>query len=136
MGKYPITNYQFRQFVEGGGYQEKDWWKAGWEVCRKEGWEQPEYWDDPRFNRPNDPVVGISWYEVAAYARWLAAQTGEDFRLPTEAEWERAARGFDGRIYPWGDEWDSTRCNIQDGEYAGDLTPVGIYSTGASPESL
>ncbi len=65
----------------------------------------PPFWSDPAFNHPEQPVVGVSWQEAARYCEWLGATTGRQFRLPTEAEWERAARG--GRektLFPWGDE--------------------------------
>ena len=71
------------------------------------------------------PVVGVSWYDAQAYAAWLAKITGQPWRLPTEAEWEKAARGTDGRTYPWGDQWDSTRTNADAGKRA--TTPVGKY---------
>jgi len=68
-----------------------------------------------------------------AFCQWLSGETGQPFRLPTEAEWEKAARGTDGRIYPWGDGWDKTRLNSGEGG-PGDTTPVGRYSpAGDSP---
>jgi sulfatase modifying factor 1 len=64
----------------------------------------PPFWTDPNFNHPDQPVVGVSWYEAVRYCEWLAARTGRRFRLPSEAEWERAARGgAEGALYPWGD---------------------------------
>lgn len=64
----------------------------------------PPFWDDPHFNHPQQPVVGVSWFEAGEYCGWLAASTGRSFRLPTEAEWERAARGgVEGALFPWGD---------------------------------
>jgi formylglycine-generating enzyme len=64
----------------------------------------PPFWSDPAFKHPEQPVVGVSWYEAIRYCEWLSASTGGQFRLPTEAEWERAARGGrDGALFPWGD---------------------------------
>jgi len=76
-------------------------------------------------------VVGVSWFEAVAYVRWLSAQTGHEFRLPTEAEWEKAARGPEGLIWPWGNTWDAVKLNS--GEAVGKTTPVGQYPGGASP---
>ena len=64
----------------------------------------PPFWSDPNFNHPQQPVVAISWFEAAKYCEWLSSTMGQYYRLPTEAEWERAARGgVEGRLYPWGD---------------------------------
>ncbi len=78
------------------------------------------------------PVSGLTWYDAVAYARWLAAQAGEHWRLPTEAEWEQAARGTDGRIYPWGDTWDPDRANALRGN-SGETTAIDAHPLGASP---
>ena len=67
---------------------------------------QPAYWDDP-FNHAAQPVVGICWYEARAYCAWLSAQSGQAFRLPSEAEREAAARGVAGRRYAWGEDFDA-----------------------------
>ena len=76
---------------------------------------------------PDHPVVCVSWNDVVAYARWLAKTTGQRWRLPSEAEWEKAARGTDGRIYPWGDTFDKARCNTNESGI-GTTTPVGQLS--------
>ncbi len=66
---------------------------------------KPLHWDDPQFNHPQQPVVAVSWFDAVAYCGWLSKITGCRYRLPTEAEWERAARGgLGGKLYPWGDE--------------------------------
>ena len=66
---------------------------------------KPLHWEDPPFSLPEQPVVAVSWFDAAAYCEWLSRITGERYRLPTEAEWERAARGgLEGKLYPWGDE--------------------------------
>jgi formylglycine-generating enzyme required for sulfatase activity len=80
----------------------------------------------------NYPVVGQSWQEAQAYVHWLANLTGQGWRLPTEAEWEKAARGTDGRTYPWGDLFDRSKCNSSEGR-RGTATPVGAYPGGSSP---
>ncbi len=65
----------------------------------------PRYWDNPDFNHPEMPVVAVSWFEAVQYCEWLSSETGRRYRLPTEAEWERAARGGrEGSLYPWGDD--------------------------------
>jgi iron(II)-dependent oxidoreductase len=65
----------------------------------------PPFWNDPNFNHPEQPVVGVSWHEAVRYCEWLSSRIGQPFRLPTEAEWERAARGgLEGTLFPWGDE--------------------------------
>ncbi len=65
------------------------------------------YWDDSRFNHPAQPVVGVSWFEARAYCAWLSAQTGQAYRLPSEVEWEAAARGFESRQYAYGPDFDA-----------------------------
>jgi len=112
IGKYAVTNGQFARFVKAGGYDEQRYWtEAGWAWRQSEHkrWDRqhgdrPEWWDDPEWNLPNLPVVGVTWFEALAYIRWLAEAIGRPCCLPGEAEWEKAARGADGRIYPWGDD--------------------------------
>ena len=80
-------------------------------------------------------MVYVSWYDAVAYCNWLAEVTGKPYNLPSEVEWEKGARGSDGHIWPWGDQWDAGRCNsIESGP--DDSTPVGAYPTGASPYGL
>jgi formylglycine-generating enzyme required for sulfatase activity len=96
---------------------------------------QPAFWNDEVFNNPAQPVVGICWYEARAYCTWLSAQTGRPFRLPTEAEWEAAARGPAGRRYAYGDEFDASRCNAFE-THIRRTTPVGVFPGGETPEGL
>lgn len=124
--RYPVTHAQYARFVDDGGYEREELWsEAGWDWLSHQKRRLPAYWEDYRWNRPNYPVVGVSWYEAEAYGRWAGK------RLPTEAEWEKAARGIDGRRWPWGNEWSDEAANAE--AELGQLTPVGIYPRGASP---
>jgi formylglycine-generating enzyme required for sulfatase activity len=78
---------------------------AGYECfLQATGLDQPPLWSDPNFNHPNQPVVAVSWFEAVKYCEWLSAVSGKHYRLSTEAEWERAARGgIEGKLFPWGD---------------------------------
>jgi formylglycine-generating enzyme required for sulfatase activity len=103
MGRTPVTNAEFQRFVQAKGYSQKQWWtEAGWQWKGERS--GPERYGGA-FDQPDHPVVGVSWYEGMAYAAWAG------MRLPTEAEWEKAARGTDGRRWPWGDAFDPKRCN-------------------------
>ena len=133
IAKFPVTHAEYARFLESGGYEDRRWWtEAGWKW--KGNTTEPEYWDDQWFSKPNYPVVGVSWYEAAAYCRWQSAELGQEVRLPTEAEWEKAARGHDGRQFPWAGGFDVDNLNIRLGEEpVNRTTPVGIYSAGSSP---
>lgn len=134
MGKYPITNAQYRQFIDDKGYQTDDWWtKAG--IAWRGNNTQPFHWGDAIWNRDDYPVVGVSWYEAVAFCKWLSAKSGEAIMLPTDAMWQRAAQGDDNRLYPWGDMWNPEACNHNISKNgAGHTTPVRHYETmGSSP---
>jgi formylglycine-generating enzyme required for sulfatase activity len=140
IGKCPVTVGQYRYFVEAGGYRERKYWTdAGWQWRESQKRTEPDYWKDNKWTGDNRlPVVGVTWYEAYAYCRWLAKATGRGYRLPTEAEWEKAARGTDGRIYPWGDEYIVGYANINEsgldgGRYLERTSPVGAYPKGISP---
>ncbi|MFO1432820.1 MAG: SUMF1/EgtB/PvdO family nonheme iron enzyme [Candidatus Competibacteraceae bacterium] len=131
LAAYPVTVAQFRPFVEQGGYQEDRYWsKASLEYRRG----SPRYWDDPTWTLANHPVIGVSWYEAEAYCNWLNEQLQlppGTIRLPTEAEWEWAARGPEGRNYPWGDQWESWRCNSSESSI-NRTSAVGCFPGGAA----
>ncbi len=114
IGIYHVTNVQYAHFVKATGYR------------------QPLYWADERFNGKDFPVVGVSWSDATNFLEWLSGVTGETYRLPTEAEWEKAARGTDGREYPWGNVWEASRANTSESQLK-KLTPVGSYPEGISP---
>ena len=124
IGRYPITVEEYGRFIEDEGYSNQKWWKDWASNQPKE----PLDWDT-QVLYPNRPEVGVSWFEAVAYCAWAGV------RLPTEAQWERAARGTTRRKYPWGDEEpDATRANY-DGR-VGHATPVGLYPRGATPEGI
>lgn len=134
LARYPVTNTQYRLFIEGGGYNERRWWtEAGWQARQQENWTEPRWWQDPKWNGAQQPVVGVSWYEAMAFCAWSAEVTGEKIRLPDEAEWEKAARGTDGRTFPWGNSEPTDKlCNFD--RNVGQATPIGQYSPqGDSP---
>ena len=98
---------------------------------------QPEYWKARERNNPSQPVVGITWFEARAYCAWLSEITRKTYRLPTEVEWEAAARGLpekpllgkiSARKYPWGDDWDKEKANSIEGRVL-KPSPVGAYAT-------
>lgn len=131
IGRYPVTVAEFRRFVEAGerGYLDpRPWAPEGWAWRENEGFEAPGSWEQ-QLAHPNRPVVEVSWFEADAYSRWVGG------RLPTESEWEYAARGAEGRGFPWGAEApDGRRANFD--MRAGAPTPVGIYPRGATPEGI
>jgi len=206
IGKWPVTNAEFKCFIEAGGYQDERYWTTdlakrwlkgedvtggqmtGWmDVWRfmqsnadwKERFEstgsfspddlkvyetlaamnedefkarlsqslsaksreQPQWWNDSTYNNPSQPVVGVTWFEVQAYCMWLSVVTGKIYRLPTEVEWEAAARGLSplplaarkrglgvgARVYPWGDDWDAAKANTIEGRVL-KPSPVGAYA--------
>lgn len=133
MGIYTVTNQEFKRFIEDGGYQKNEFWTPeGWKWRDEEDITEPGQWHEHDFNGPNFPVVSVSWYEAVAYANWLSKVSGKPFRLPSEEEWEKAARGTDGRIFPWGNKFEKNFCNSNESGLSR-TSPVGIFPEGASP---
>ncbi|MEA3397957.1 MAG: SUMF1/EgtB/PvdO family nonheme iron enzyme, partial [Chloroflexota bacterium] len=186
IARYPVTNAQFRPFVEGDGYTNPAYWTAPgwawrqgaapdlspWDDYSNENWKRryrewlagrpvakrgrPFWWNDSRWGAPTRPVVGVTWFEAVAYTRWLKKQLQVaslklqvwtaagveivnlqhstcNFRLPSEAEWEKAARGTDGQRYPGGDDWQADYGNIIEGTGIEETNAVGCFPRGASP---
>lgn len=102
--KYEVSNGHYREFMKTTDHP------------------APAYWDDPRLNKPDQPVVGVNWYDANTYCEWAGK------RLPTEAEWEHAAKGPDGSHFPWGHTIDPTKANY--GQNVGKTTPVNSYPDG------
>ena len=200
IGQFPVTNVEWRCFIESGGYEDERWWDTdagrdwrkgigtsagihvgvrGWlvklkaqpalmdrfveqgrwdetiherwllrfemseveldehlhELYPEERFTEPRFWRDIRYNHPAQPVVGICWFEARAYLSWLSEQNGLPFRLPTEAEWEAAARGSDGGTYAYGDEFDRLKGNTAEKQVRRQ-TPIGVFPDGDTPEGV
>ncbi len=215
IGSFPVTNAEFKLFIESGGYETENWWKfdearqwlndgaeeellyaamqrhAYWrtftkeeitsipnlhpaevqlylelnstseEDYKKQALQQLEearsvedrskrtfeylkeynpitdskYSDQGLFNQPNQPVIGINFYEALAYCNWLSAQTEQQFDLPTEVEWEAAASGISARRFAFGDHFNMDACNTQEGGIHG-TTPIGIFPLGRTLEGV
>ena len=136
IGKYPVTNAQYRHFVDDGGYTEKHkdlWTPAGWDYREQNKIDKPKWWDSPPWNYDNHPVVGVAWFEAVAYCNWLTKTNseGRTFRLPTEAEWEKVAGGADGRKWSWGDNSEDEKANTRECGI-GQTTAVGLFPQGKS----
>jgi energy-coupling factor transporter ATP-binding protein EcfA2 len=115
IGKYLVTNLEYSRFTEATGYR------------------TPNYWIEGTFplEEATHPVVDITFADAQEYCKWLTKQTGNQYRLPTEWEWEWAAAGPHGWVYPWGDDFDQDKCNTVEGSKE-KTTPVGSYKAGAS----
>ncbi|HSE92521.1 MAG TPA: SUMF1/EgtB/PvdO family nonheme iron enzyme, partial [Methylomirabilota bacterium] len=129
LDKLEVTNAQFGRFVSAGGYdRQAAWSEAGWQwrASQSSVIGHPKFWTDAKWNQPTQPVVGVSWHEADAFCRFVGK------RLPTEAEWEKAARGTEGRRYPWGDAVEPGRANTDESR-TGRTAAVGSHPSGASP---
>ena len=135
-----ITNRQYAAFIRATGHRSPDVDRKTWQDYGlihpyhrtiRHAWRR----DVPPPGRENHPVVLVSHADARAYAGWLSQKTGRRWRLPSEFEWEKAARGLDGRRFPWGDKFDPKKANNADnGPF--DTVEVGLYPAGASPSGL
>jgi len=145
IARFPVTVAEFAAFLEDENHANPVWWQAG-------GADQPalpEDWENQQAH-PTRPAVGVAWYQAMAFCAWLTDQlrrpqgakgaillpADREVRLPTEAEWEYAARGEGGRRYPWGDAApDAQRANFDEAK-VGSPSPVGVFPCGATPEGV
>jgi formylglycine-generating enzyme required for sulfatase activity len=135
IGKHEVTNREWKKFRDDPGYDDPRFWPNGHIVPR----DQIPYWTQPNNHgggtpgSDDYPVIGVNWDAATAYCAWLSAKTGKRYRLPTEAEWEKAARGTDARRYPSGDTIDRSHANFVYAQPYDTVMPVGSFSAGASP---
>jgi formylglycine-generating enzyme required for sulfatase activity len=116
IAKYPVTAADYQAFVAASGHPAPKHWREGQYLPLMETY----------------PVFNVSWYDALAYCRWLSAERGQTYCLPSEAEWEKAARGEDARTYPWGNTFAKEHCNTMEA-LRGGTTPVNQFPDGASP---
>ena len=134
IGKHPVTVAQFTAFAKASGYKttaevEGSGYRTGskWENVKGANWQQPRGPGSDVSQKAGHPVTQVSWEDAVAFCAWAGQVSGREVRLPSEAEWEKAARGTDGRIYPWGNQAaDSSYCNFNMNEK--DTTSAGKYS--------
>jgi hypothetical protein len=131
LSKYPVTVAQYQAFLDApDGYTSAEWWT---ELVK------PESLPPLNWTNPTDPRTDLSWYECVAFCRWCSAKLGILIRLPTEYEWEKAARGTDERVFPWGDDYFLGTAHFTESDYSlildshDEPTPVGVYPQTQSP---
>ena len=117
IGRVPVTNVQYALYVADANVKPPSNWNN----------------NQPPKGKENHPVVNVTWREAISYCNWLSQKINREVRLPSEAQWEKAARGDkDQREYPWGDKWEDFKCNTEE-LGLGDTSPVGLFRSGASP---
>jgi formylglycine-generating enzyme required for sulfatase activity len=140
MDRLPVTNGQYKRFVDETGHQSPYITAAAYQ---SQGFLVHPYdkvkeflWREESFpaGQKDHPVVLVSYFDALSYCGWKAKKTRAKHRLPTEEEWEKAARGTDGGIFPWGDKWIAK--NLNSGSHPGSTTPVGRFPQGKSPYGL
>jgi formylglycine-generating enzyme required for sulfatase activity len=143
IGKYEVTNGEYFDFVKDNGYKDSSYWSPdGWKLIKELNMTHPIHWDSSETpwsnyqysNQERMPICNIFWWEAEAYCKWLSKKTGDNYSIPTEAQWERAARGSDpGRRFPWGNTNDFSKYN--DVGFASSsyyMKVVGSYPSGKS----
>ena len=129
LARYLVTYAQFQCFVEAADFGDGRWWQG---MPAKDGYGLVRELKEQAFKFDNHPRENVSWYQAVAFSRWLSDKLGYDVDLPTEYEWEVAARYPDGRFYPWGNSFDSAKANVYESGIK-QTSAVGIFAVGANP---
>lgn len=129
IGKFEVTNADWKKFQSDPGYDDPKFWPNNRVVPKDQSpyWTQAQNHGGATPDSDNYPVLGVNWDAATAYCNWLSAKTGKKYRLPTEAEWEKAARGTDQRRFPWGNSIDPTYANFTGAQKFDTGQIVGYY---------
>jgi len=129
IGRTEVTNAQWRMFQDDAAYNDKTLWPNGHVVPKTQNpyWTQPNNHGGGTPGSDPFPVIGMNWDSATAYCNWLSRKTGKKYRLPTEAEWEKAARGTDQRRFPWGNEIDPSYANFVGAQKFDTVRLAGFY---------
>jgi sulfatase modifying factor 1 len=129
IAKFEVTNAEWTKFRDDPGYDDARFWPNGHVVPRDQipYWAQANNHGGGMLGNEDYPALGVNWDAATAYCAWLSARTGKRHRLPTEAEWEKAARGTDQRRYPWGQMIDHSYANYVGAQAFDTVQPVGYY---------
>ena len=135
LGKYEVTQAQFAAFVQATGYDGREAPSSKPTEPFLADWRDAK----PPPGQEDHPACQLNWHHARAFCAWLSQRSGCTVRLPRDVEWQWAARGAAGRVYPWGDAWQPTYCNWGDGGTVDGFTasaPVGAFAAGATPEGV
>ena len=129
IGKFEVTNADWKKFLADPGYDDVKHWPNGRVMPRDQipYWTQQQNHGGATPDSDGYPVIGVNWDAATAYCRWLSAKTGKKYRLPTEAEWEKAARGTDQRRFPWGNSIDASYANFTGAQKFDTVRLPGFY---------